>query len=222
MKVLVVSPHHDDETIGCGGSICLHSSAGDEVYVVFIFSGWSAVPDVADRKKAAIIIQNEAREACEQLGVRGIIELSFEDRSHNPQEIVISSLVKAIREVGPELVYIPHFQDGDREHRFVNEVSREALWMSSSNYFPELGERISPVRIILGYEVWNPLQSYQYFRDISGVAKRKRNALKKYKTQLAVKDWAKAALGLNAYRGVTAGNCLYAEVFQVIRIDRLN
>ncbi|MDO8436046.1 MAG: PIG-L deacetylase family protein [bacterium] len=221
MKILVFSPHHDDETIGCGGSICLHTSKGDEVAVAFIFAGWSAVPDVTNKKEAALIIQNEAREACEDLGVSNIIELFFGDRACYPSEDATGSLVKVLRDIGPEIVYIPHPNDGDREHRFVSEISIEALWMSSSDYFPDLGKKIDAVRVVLGYEVWKPLQSYQYFKDISDVISIKKSALEKYKSQLKVKDWVRASLGLNAYRGVIAGNCSYAEVFQVIKIDKL-
>lgn len=221
MKVLVVSPHHDDETIGCGGSICLHVASGDEVSVVFVFAGWSAIPSIIDKKEAAIIIQSEAREACKELGVKKVIELSFEDRAYHPGENVTNSLIKVFREVSPSLVYIPHDNEGDREHRFVNKVSQEALWISSSDYFPELGKKINSVSFVLGYEVWEPLQRHQYFNNISDVIEEKKNALEKYKSQLEIKDWVRASLGLNAYRGAIVGDCSYAEVFQVIKIDRL-
>lgn len=221
MNVLVISPHHDDETIGCGGSICLHSSAGDEVSVVFIFAGWSAIPNVEDKKEATLIIQNEAVEACRELGVSNIIELSFDDRAYYQNEIAISALVKVFRDIRPEILYIPHSTDGDREHRFASEVSREALWLSTSDYFPELGKKIDAVKIVLGYEIWKPIQSSQYLRDISSVIEKKRSALEKYQTQLKVKDWIGASLGLNAYRGISAGNCSYAEVFQVFKINKL-
>ncbi len=35
-RVLVLAPHPDDETIGCGGSLVLHAAAGDPVRVIFL------------------------------------------------------------------------------------------------------------------------------------------------------------------------------------------
>jgi len=38
-RVMVISPHPDDESIGCGGTICRHVAAGDPVYIELLTSG---------------------------------------------------------------------------------------------------------------------------------------------------------------------------------------
>src|ERR1051326_6834879 len=38
-RVLVLAPHPDDETLGCGGALCLHRRAGGDVRVIFVASG---------------------------------------------------------------------------------------------------------------------------------------------------------------------------------------
>jgi len=46
MRVLVVAPHPDDETLGCGGSLLRHKYEGDELYWCIVTTisknlGWS-------------------------------------------------------------------------------------------------------------------------------------------------------------------------------------
>ena len=43
-KVLVISVHPDDETLGCGGSILKHLGQGDEVHY-----GWKYLSEAIDR-----------------------------------------------------------------------------------------------------------------------------------------------------------------------------
>jgi len=38
-RVLVLSPHPDDESIGCGGTLNKHVESGDDIFVLFLTSG---------------------------------------------------------------------------------------------------------------------------------------------------------------------------------------
>jgi len=220
MKIIVIAPHHDDEVIGCGGSICLHSQRGDELVVIYVFSGWSAIPSIGDKNKASRIIQSEAIKSGRILGVRDIRELKFSDRSFAVGQESLYELIKIMRNIGDcDILYIPHKYERDREHRIVNELAREAIWLASSDYLPDLGTKILPPNVILGYEVWSPLSQYQLVVDITPVISCKKNALKAYKTQMQIKNWIDGCIGLNAYRGITTGKGKFVEVFQVQKID---
>ena len=67
-SILVVAPHPDDESIGCGGTICLHHRQGDRVQAVFLTSGERGIADVSP-KTAREIREAEARAAGELLFV---------------------------------------------------------------------------------------------------------------------------------------------------------
>jgi LmbE family N-acetylglucosaminyl deacetylase len=65
-SILVVAPHPDDESIGCGGTICLHHRQGDRVQAVFLTSGERGVAN-ASSETAQAIREAEARAAGELL-----------------------------------------------------------------------------------------------------------------------------------------------------------
>jgi LmbE family N-acetylglucosaminyl deacetylase len=43
-SVLVLAPHPDDESLGCGGAIVLHCRQGDRVKIVFATDGGAGDP----------------------------------------------------------------------------------------------------------------------------------------------------------------------------------
>ena len=57
-KILVISAHPDDETLGLGGAIKLHSLSGSEVYVLNFADGESSrersIKKILKRKKQGV------------------------------------------------------------------------------------------------------------------------------------------------------------------------
>ena len=54
MKILVIAPHPDDETLGCGGTLLRHKANGDEISWVIVTdisvdTGWSESYPVCHR-----------------------------------------------------------------------------------------------------------------------------------------------------------------------------
>jgi len=214
MRIIIIAPHHDDEVIGCGGNICLHNQKGDEVIVVFVFAGWSAIPSIGNKSKATQKIQEEAMKVANVLKVDSVRELNLPDRSFSFGEYALHKLIKMLRDInGCDMLYIPHEKEGDHEHRIVNELIHEAIWLASSDYLPILGKKISSPDIILGYEVWTPLLQYQLAIDITPVISCKKKALEIYETQLKIKNWLKGCVGLNVYRGITTGKGEFVDYY---------
>jgi LmbE family N-acetylglucosaminyl deacetylase len=208
MNVLVVAPHPDDETLGCGGSICRHVARGDRVTAVFLTSGELGLKHLA-RKKAWRVREAEARKAGSILGITGIDFLRMADWSAGKHIRSAAPLLRAVlQREKPELIYLPHPGEWHPDHQAALPLLRTALrgWRGPK---PELR----------GYEVWTPLSHYDEVEDISKVMSRKLRALRAHRSQVDGWDYVRAITGLNQYRGVLAAKCQFAEVFQTLSPD---
>ncbi|ATZ29247.1 PIG-L deacetylase family protein [Streptomyces lavendulae] len=214
--VLVVAPHPDDDVIGCGGSIAKHVRDGARVTVVIVIGRErSALDDsVSD---AAFAAETEA--AAKALGVHRCIRFDEPSRDFVLSRRVHLDLVRVLREVRPQVVYLPHDNDDDVEHRMVHRLTVEALWMAGSEFFQETGGRPMPAPgLVLGYEVWAPMARFQYAEDIDGQIETKVEAMRAYVSQLRHAAWDEGIRGLARYRGALSKGSGHAEVFQVLAL----
>lgn len=203
MNVLVIAPHPDDETIGPGGTICLHTERGDRVAVAFLTSGELGLTRLP-REEAWRVREAEAEAAARILGIAA---LSFLRRPDWYVGDGVDEAAAALRPVlereAPEVVYLPHDREWHPDHRAALAVVRSAL---------RVGTGGGPV--LRTYEVWTPLSEYDRVEDVTTVMARKLRAIRGYTSQLEAFRYDRAVRGLGQYRGALAAKCPYAEVFQ--------
>jgi len=207
MNVVVIAPHPDDESIGCGGAICRHADAGDRVTAVFLTSGELGLKHLP-REAAWQTREAEAKAAGKILG---IAEMRFLRQPDWMLAEVMHSAAAAVAEVltgeRPQLVYVPHPREWHPDHKAAGEILKQSLAMCALSV-PE----------IRGYEVWTPLGEYAVAVDITAVMSRKLQAIRCHVSQLADLDYAHAAQSLNAYRGIMAARASFAEVFEQLTV----
>ncbi|MBT7464124.1 MAG: PIG-L family deacetylase [Bacteroidetes bacterium] len=212
LQILVVAPHHDDEVIGCGGTIAYLTQKGHAVDVVYMTSGDIGVPNT-EKLQAREIRESEATKSCEVLGVRNKWFLRGKDRDISYSLEKVKNIVEIIRKGGYQGVLFPHGNEQDREHRIIHDIVGEATWLSASPYFPELGSP-THLKYLLMYEVWTPLSSYHMKFDISDFLETKITALSQHKSQFSLEQ-AKKIVGLNLYRAAMhSSNAKAIEVFK--------
>src|SRR5438094_117171 len=111
MKVAVISPHPDDESIGCGGTICLHTARGDRVIAVFLTSGERGLHGLP-REEAARVREQEAGSAAAILGLASVKFLRRPDGHLDDCVKECAKLLSPILErERPQVVYMPHERD---------------------------------------------------------------------------------------------------------------
>jgi len=215
MNILVIAPHHDDEVLGCGGTMVKHNKKGDKVWVVYITAGWSGLPEIKSKKEAIKIREKEARVACKTLGVEEVVFMREEDRNVSNIWGIIKKLIEIIRKIDPSIIYAPHPEEKDMEHKITYEAVKEASWLSRSSYLPNLGKPARSLEVVYLYEIWTPMRKFFIREDITDVIDIKIKALTAYKSQLKYSNLVDAIKGLNMYRGSMARTTKkFAEVFQ--------
>lgn len=208
-RVLVVAPHMDDETVGCGGTVRKMVLEGKEVSVLFMTDGRRGDRDLerlvgeprAARERALVAIRKqEAAEACGTLGIRETYFLDQEDACLASTEALRASVSDILTRVSADVVMMPFFTDQHHDHQvtaqIVAEVCEAQRWDG----------------LCLAYEVWTPLYPNAVV-DISDTVADKRAALSAYRSQLKDNDFMASVLGLNAYRHMVLGGSGFAEAF---------
>jgi len=202
MNVLVIAPHPDDETIGCGGTLCIHAENGDQISVAFLTSGELGLKHLA-REEAWNIREAEARRAAAILNLAHISFFRCSDWMLAEEVTKAASLLRPVlKDQQPQLIYLPHPEDDHPDHRAALPILRSAL---EGLGLPNLSLRF--------YEVWTPLAKYETVQDITSAMDRKLRALGEHKSQLEQFDYVRAITGLNSYRGALAAKSKFAEVF---------
>ena len=135
-RILVVAPHPDDETLGCGGLIADTVSRGGSVFTLFVTDGGASHPESAawPRRRLVAERQKEAEMALELLGAgdqpRAFLRLRDSDmpKPDSAQwQSLISSIMTTLVDFDPELVLLPWRRDPHCDHREAYELLTEAL-----------------------------------------------------------------------------------------------
>jgi LmbE family N-acetylglucosaminyl deacetylase len=217
MNVLVFAPHPDDDVIGCGGSLAKHVNAGSNVSICYLTSGDSGVRD-ANRERAAGVREVEATKAAAELGVQDLHFLREPDGFLGESASLVVRLVNLIRQVRPEIAYLPHAADDHTDHIAGHRVVMKALRRASGPWLPEADGEEWATSTILGYEVWTPIQRPTYFEDTTDVFEQQLSALTRHESQVIDVPYADMLRGLAAFRGSRLGSSRKAEAFEVLRL----
>jgi LmbE family N-acetylglucosaminyl deacetylase len=116
---LVLAPHPDDETLGCGGTIAAKADSGERVVVVIATDG--SLSDRLDRSPNAVrsVRAQEARGASAALGVAAddlhLLSIADGRLAEHRDELVayVNTLIKTLQ---PREVLICAAQDGHPDH----------------------------------------------------------------------------------------------------------
>lgn len=215
-RVLVFAPHMDDEVLGCGGTIVRHVNCGDEVSVCIVTDrayNHEYIPELIERERKACTAAKQV------LGYNSLFFLGFPDEKLDQGQIdIIISLENVLKEIKPNIVYLPSGFDPNQDHRAVNKAVRVACR-------PYVEFKVDELRI---YETpsstdqpWSEVGCFQpnMYVEIESVLDRKLEAMKCYEAESRDFPHPRSELALKLYsqkRGTEIGYRA-AECFEVVR-----
>jgi len=213
-KILVICAHPDDETLGLGGMIKIHTLKGAKVQVLIFTDGESS-----RKKSSRNIIQRkkQAEKAAKELGIQKIKFLGYEDQKLD--SITIIELAKHIEEsiikFNPDTVFTHFWGDVNQDHRRVFEATQIATRPTSKSNIDRLICYETPSSTEWSYQNFKP----NLYVDIEKVLKSKLKALDNYKKEMGKFPHPRskeAIIHRSTYWGISAG-IKNAEAFLVIR-----
>jgi N-acetylglucosamine malate deacetylase 1 len=194
---LIIAPHQDDETLGCGGLIAHKCSQSVPVSVVFLTDGSGSHPNYPNLKS---IRQQEALNALTSLGVDAskVHFLAQPDGqlghlSKTDYDSLLNQFCEILEQFHPQEIYVTYQQDGHLDHETSATLVKDAV------------DKIGIETEIFQYPIWSLwtlslLSSYQdgkltaYRVPIRSTLDRKKQAMKAYQSQCSP---------LPGYKGVT-------------------
>ena len=138
-SAIFFSPHPDDETLGCGGTIIKKKRAGFKIKVLFMTDGRKSHPHLISEDELKRIRAKEALEVGRILGLReeDILFLEYRDGELNTnQNSAIHKVSKILELEKPGEIFIPSRKEPSlwaKDHVATNRIVMSALQMYNKN-----------------------------------------------------------------------------------------
>jgi len=129
-SAVVFSPHFDDETLGCGGTILRKRALGADVSIVFLTDGRASHRDWINEAELTRVRAREGLAAAKALGVSEarVHRLGFEEtRLRSCADEAVARVREILHSVAPEQVFVPYRFEPPEDHAATFEIARRAI-----------------------------------------------------------------------------------------------
>lgn len=130
-EIMVIAPHPDDETLGCGGTLLHHKNTGDRIH-------WLIVTQLSEllgfSKENIELRHQEIQKVSERYEFESVHHLNFPTTQLEtiPMKKWVEVLSSVFSLVKPEVIYLPYAYDVHSDHRIVFQaVSSSVKWFRS-------------------------------------------------------------------------------------------
>jgi N-acetylglucosamine malate deacetylase 1 len=216
--VLVVAPHADDETLGCGGTLLKLKAQGCEIHWLLVtemtVEGGFPSAQVDERNREISFVS-------EEYGFTQVHRLGFPTSQLDviAKSALIGAISSVVSEIRPEIVYTVFRDDAHSDHEVVFDAVTSATKTFRHPYVKRTlaYETVSETDFSLkpGQSAFKP----NVFVNIEGYIEKKINIMNIFRSEIGEFPFPrspKAIAALASIRGVQAG-CFSAEAFMLLK-----
>lgn len=216
-RILVVAPHPDDETLGCGGTLLKHKHCGDETYWLIMTSmkdgqGWDH-ECIRQRHR-------EIEEVANHYQFSDTIKLDYPTTELDavPQRDMIAKISQVVQHLKPQVVYLPFWNDVHTDHQITFNACFSAL---KSFRYPD-------IKRILAYEtlsetefsVGGPGNSFfpDVFSEITTYIENKKKIFRLYSDEIMASNYPRSLSSIEALASLRGSRVCrqYCEAFMLV------
>jgi LmbE family N-acetylglucosaminyl deacetylase len=216
--VLVIAPHPDDETLGCGGTLLRHRAEGDVLFWC-IATEMSGLPEAKPARIRAR--EKEIAAVARAFGFRRVFRLGHPAAGLDQvsKRVLTAGMAEVVQAVRPDVVYLPHAGDVHSDHGAVF----DAAWSACKPFRAPFVRSIRAMEIPseTGFAASRPNRNFypNFYLNISRHLPAKLRLLRLWKGESGKFPFPRSLQAVKAlaqWRGSQAG-FRAAEAFQILR-----
>ncbi len=188
-RVLVLAAHHDDETIGAGGTLLRMGPQAEAMQCVYYTDG-ANISGKLSPQETRIARQHEAAKVWKRLGGQAPIFLDIPNRQDHIDPDAAARLSKIIHKFKPDTLFLPLFFEQPVEHRRLNQLLRMAYAVRPPK---------KPITV-WGYQITCRVPG-NVVVDITNIAKKKYKLNRLWRSQNCKTNYAYLAQGRDIANG---------------------
>lgn len=218
MKVLIISVHPDDETLGCGGTILKHKRKGDELY-------WLVITGVSEKEGfTAEFVQGREEQISKVFALYGfkrVYKLGFPTTKLHVVDlnVLMTAISNVVTDIMPELVYTVNRSDIHTDHQ----IAAKAVASCTKSFRYPFIKKILMYECVSETEIAPALPENLFipgvYSDISDFIEKKLEIMNIYASEVQQPPLPRSLENIRAlarYRGSSV-SVPYAEAFMLVR-----
>jgi len=215
-RVLVIAPHPDDETLGCGGTLFKHKAEGDEIYWLIVTSldedsGWP--------KEDVIKRASEIDAVGKKYGFSLVFNLRLPTTKIDilPLSDLIEKITDVYKKIEPDIVYMPFAYDVHTDHQIIVKAMQSTFKWFRFPYIKKVYMYETPSETEFNFAE-NRVFRHNVFINISKNIDDKINAMKIYEGEMGEFPFPRSEKTLRALATLRGSQSGFesAEAFELI------